>query len=129
MKTATILFTDKGKPVLLFGPDTPFSQQRAAVQKFRNDGLPKGIVLAEIWERKKLKCAARPPAPIEEVTVEAPKETKAPKESKQPIPPKAKPADEIPVPVLAPESAPVPPPSTLAEFIARNTPPADELGS
>lgn len=92
------------------------SEQVAVIRKFRNEGLPKGIDRAEIWVRLEPKrIAVRPPASAEEPS---PEEIKMPN---------AKTADESPDTIAAKE-LPSTPPSTIAEFVARNTPPADELG-
>ncbi len=60
MIAATIITLADGTTELLHGPDVPPSEQRADVQNMRNRGLPKGVVRAEIWERKCVKLAVPP---------------------------------------------------------------------
>lgn len=103
MKFITLGFKEDGSTVLLAGAEIAPSEQRKAVDGYRRNGLPEGIVKAEIWQRNKTKVAVRPqPAAAEVEAPGAPSEEQEQKpEDKQPKPDKptrgnksAKPADQ-----------------------------------
>ena len=90
----TIALRADGKSELIHGPEVPFSEQRATVQRFRDSDVPEGVERVELWTRSCTKFAykrtdppAKPSAPAkpeqEEPKTPESKPEKSPAEPKK----------------------------------------------
>lgn len=77
MTALTIGYTEAGKSKLLAGPEVHPNEQRDALAKYREEGLPKGIVRAEMWTKaagciKKAVAGEKPEGGADSGTTPAP---------------------------------------------------------